>query len=235
VIKYTILMLTHNRLDDVKRCFYHLEATLWRREVKLMVLDNGSTDGVADYLHELQRNNWMDHPYITPINKGVAEGRAFLLRRLPEPTEYVVFLDSDTAIVDPNWLDVLGSVLDKNENIGMVGPGGSFVLPDWSGFTAALPNAECDCVAGYCQMFRRSLLDLGVAMDTRYEKFWAEDSDFCMQIRDKGWDVYCQPVGVMHYPSHSGYGQEPGLHDAHIKLFRETWQGKGLTRAEGAY
>jgi GT2 family glycosyltransferase len=232
VIKYSILMLTHNRADEVKRCFASLEPTLRRPDVRCVVLDNASQDGTWDYILTESPSRY-HHTIGSDVNYGVAGGRARLLKEAKG--EYVVFLDSDTQIVDPNWLDVLGSVLDKNENIGMVGPGGSFVLPDWSGFTAAQPHAECDCVAGYCQMFRRSLLDLGVAMDTRYDKFWTEDSDFCMQIRDKGWDVYCQPVGVLHYPAHSGYGQEQGLHDAHIKLFRETWKGKGLTRAEGAY
>lgn len=232
MIKFTILILTHNRVADVERCFKSLVSTLGRSDVFCAVLDNASTDNTFFYLcREVQRENVL--LLRSGVNLGVAGGRDELLKTVQ--SEYVVFLDSDTVIADPAWLDALGKVLDENENIGMVGPGGSFVKRDWSGFEAAMPDAECDVVAGYCQVFRRSLLDLGVHIDTSFAKFWTEDSDLAMQIREKGWDVYCLPVGVMHYPAHSGYGQEPDLHDAHIKLFREKWQGKGLIRGEGAY
>lgn len=239
-MKYAILMLTYNGLDAVQRCFDSLADTLARPDVMTWVLDNGSAPEVQDYLCELQRSVKINVT-LTLVNSGVAGGRAKLIQMLREThcfndCEYIVFLDSDTVISAPDWLDRLGGFLDEHDDVGMVGPGGSFALSDFSQFTAAIPNAQCDVVAGFCQMFRRSLLDVGLRMNvTDYAGFWAEDSDFCMQIRALGWDVWCLPVGVQHYPSHSGYGQDMTLHTEHLATFRAHWQGQGLTRAEGAY
>lgn len=244
MIKYSILMLTHNRLAEVKRCFESLENTLLRQDVACAVLDNASTDDTYPYLCYESPIKFYDGAIFvkhllrllvrSDANLGVAGGRTELLKAAQG--EYVVFLDSDTIIRDDNWLDVLGKVLDENENIGMVGPFGSFVLPDWSGFTAARPNAECDVVAGACQVFRRELLDLGVRIDTEtFAKFWHEDADMCLSIRSMGWDIWCAPVEISHYPAHSGYGQDKDLHDKNFAAFRSKWQGKGLVKCEGAY
>lgn len=239
MIKFTILMLTHNRLEIAERCFKSLVSTLERTDVRCLVVDNASTDGTRDYLPGMAGGK--HHTFLMDSNLGVAGGRAKLLELAEMQNDvlrdgYYVFLDSDTVIMNKGWLDDLGGVLDKNENVGLVGPGGSFVKRDWSGFEAAIPNAECDVVAGYVQCFRRSLLDLGLHMESeRYKGFWTEDSSFALQIRALDYDVYCKPISVFHEPSHSGYGQQEGLHEAHIALFREQWRGKGLTKAEGAY
>jgi GT2 family glycosyltransferase len=169
-------------------------------------------------------------------NLGVAGGRTKLLDHIApklKDDDRIVFLDSDTEITEGNWLDVLAKALEP-ENVGIVGPGGSMVLRDWSGFTAGVPG-EVDCVAGYCQMFKAEVLTAGVRVDTTYKGFWTEDSAFCLAIRGAGYDVLCVPVGVAHMPSHSGFGQDMNLHDKHIAMFREQWKGKKLVKAEGAY
>lgn len=231
---YAILMLTHNRVDDVKRCFASLEATLHRySDVRFIVLDNASTDGTREYLNE---ECWVryHHTIFWDENLGVSQGRAYLLNALKE-YEYehdtIIFLDSDVVIMDDRWLDVLGKALEP-ENVGLVGPGGSMVLPDWSNFTAAMPNTECDCVSGACQAFKREVLKVA-HLDTEYGMFWTEDSDFCMQIREAGYDILCVPCGVLHEPGESG--DVPGLHERNLQRFRDKWAGKGLTKAEGAY
>lgn len=230
-----LLILTHNRLEQVQQCFESLLPTLQRDDVRLRVLDNASSDGTAEYVREFVRSIeglWN----MSNENLGVALGRSMLLRDIAawrKPDDLVVFLDSDTVIVDDNWLDVLAKAIEP-ENVGIVGCGGSFVLPDWSGFIAGVPG-EVDCVAGYCTMMKAELFLQGLAMDTSFERFWSEDSDLNFQARAMGYDVICCPVGVQHFPAHSGFGQEPGLHEKNFSRLRDKWQGKGVVKCEKAY
>lgn len=228
--RFSLLILTHNRLEAVEQCFTSLDATMLRDDVETLVLDNFSTDGTREYLQALP-----GYPgaslFCKSENVGVAAGRAFLLSMATG--ERIVFLDSDTVIVDQRWLDDMDRVLD-NEAVGVVGPGGSFVLDGWAGFTAGRPG-EVDCVAGYCTMIKAELFRHGLTMDTSFARFWCEDSDLNFAVRDMGYDVMCVPVGVMHMPAHSGYGQEAGLHEANFERLRQKWQGKGLVRCEGGY
>lgn len=231
--RFSICILTHNRLSAVRRCFDSLQSTLERDDVSCWVLDNASTDGTAEYIDTLEGGNI--HIIRCRQNYGVAEGRSILLSESAKQGhgERIIFLDSDTVIVDQGWLDDLDRVLD-NENVGLVGPGGSFMLPDWSNFTAGRPG-EVDCIAGYCVMFKAELLKYGVHIDTTFERFWSEDSDLAFQVRDLGYDVLCVPCGVDHRPAHSGFGQEPGLHDANFEKLRQKWQGRGIVKCEQAY
>src|SRR5437870_9269485 len=105
--KFSILMLTFNRRDEVALCFASLESTLARKDVETWILDNGSTDGTADFVGDL--------PYllragdvktiISTTNLGVARGRADLLAHADG--EVILFLDSDVLIRDTLWLDRL--------------------------------------------------------------------------------------------------------------------------------
>lgn len=229
-----LLMLTHNRLDAVADCLDSLEPTLTARDdVMLFVLDNGSTDGTREYLDHCGIGAGyikLDH------NVGVAEGRKILLARaldVPLIWTHFCFLDSDVVIRDDRWLDKLLAALEP-ENVGLVGPFGSFVAPDWTRFIPGVPG-PVDCVAGACQLFKREVLGAGVGIDTSYEGFWTEDSQFCLDIRNAGYDVLCVPIDIEHHPAHSGFGQIEGLHDKHFAMFRERWQGKGLVKAERGY
>ncbi len=234
-VRYTILILTHDRLELVQRCFDSLAITLARPDVACIVLDNGSTDGTAEWL---QQQCGMDNTDIelilSPDNLGVAGGRSELLRHTNMTRERTVFLDSDVVIVDDSWLDILDNALEP-ENIGCVGPGGSFVLPDWSQFTACIPGLECDVIAGYCQMFKTKVLKAGVRLDLDFGIYWTEDSDFCMQIRAAGFDVWCIPTGIVHTPGLSGSAANDVQLQKNLTLFRDKWQGKGIARCENAY
>jgi GT2 family glycosyltransferase len=229
-----ILILTHNRLAEVQRCFESLAPTLARRDVRCVVLDNGSTDGTSQWLAEYnelpQEDRWWSHS-----NLGVAGGRDHLLSRIsPSSNDLIVFLDSDTVIVDDNWLDVLANAVG-DEAVGVAGPFGSFVLPDWSGFTAGIPGLV-DTVAGACQCWKAELFLQGLTIDVdTFGKFWHEDADACLQARNMGYDVVCTPVGVHHYPAQSGFGQDMKLHDDNFAKLRQKWQGKELVRIEGGY
>lgn len=226
-----ILILTHNRLEAVQRCFESLMPTLLRDDVNSWVLDNASTDGTAEYVKDITFNR-----ILSDSNLGVALGRATLLKQIEnslKPDDFVVFLDSDTVIVDDNWLDVLAKALEP-ESVGVAGPFGSFVLPGWTGFTAGIPGLV-DTVAGACQCWKGELFLQGLRPNTDMHGFWHEDAFMCLEARSMGYDVVCVPVGMQHFPAHSGFGQDMALHDKHFAMVRERWQGQGLVRCEGGY
>lgn len=160
---------------------------------------------------------------------GVAGGRQWLLDRL-KAASYIMFLDDDVKVLDPDWFDPLLRALHRHPTVGIVGPGGAFVRMDWSGFVSGAPG-RVDVVAGYCQLFRAELaLQLGCRLEQGYNPFWHEDSDFCLQARALGWEVFCAPAGLIHKPSHSG--DSAGAERRNFELFRQRWKGKGLVRAE---
>jgi hypothetical protein len=237
--RYSLLMLSHNRLSLVKRCLDSLAPTLARDDVYLRLLDNGSTDGTAEWLQawlSAQPDPSCVQLLLSPVNLGVAAGRQQLvMHERQEAHDVIVSLDSDVRIVSDNWLEQLDSWLTPAE-VGLVGPDGYDVFwdrpidPKW----VRTPYGECDIVAGYCQAFKGELLNKGVDFDPEYGPFFHQDGDLCMQIRQQGYRILSTgDIGVAHVWGRSGvmYGDRARS----FQRFRQKWYGKGLTRIEGAH
>lgn len=229
MIKYSLLFLTYNNRQKVMRCFETLRATLERADVECIVLDNGSDDGTP----ELLMSEYGKHLRMirSPENLGVSGGRAELLKHATG--EILLFLDSDVWVTDPQWLEKITAPL-ADADVGMVGVMGCTV--DWLYplLFKPSPEGECDVVSGWCQVFRRDLLNAGLHLDTDYGLFWTEDSDFCLQIQDMGFFVRCvHGAGIHHIAAESG--KHLADMQANHARFRAKWQGKGLVKAEGGY
>ena len=229
-MRYSILMLTHNRIEAVKACLASLVPTLSRNDVVLHVLDNHSTDGTAELItHAPGIESWRYND-----NYGVARGRQMMLEDA-DLGDIVVFLDSDVIIQDAGWLDKLAAALAP-EPVGIAGPAGSYVfwnLPAFAPDFVPAPVGECDVVSGWCQAFKREVVQAGAGLDVGYGMFWEEDSDFCMQIRALGWDVVnTGDIGVLHTPGKSG---DTGNRAVNLRRFWDKWHGRELTKTAGAY
>ena len=207
-------------------------------QIEVVVVDNGSRDGVAGMLAEqfpmvrfLQNRG--NEGYTRPMNRALrlAQGR------------YVLMLNPDTLIL-PSALDCLAAFLDANPAVGICGPkvlnrdlslqkpcrrGESrpwAVISYFLGLSALFPKSKffsrylmsympedqthlVDGVAGSCMLFRRALLDQIGYLD---EQFFAyqEDADFCFRARQAGWQIYYVPESkIIHYGGMGGSGVQP--------------------------
>lgn len=222
----SILILTHNRLEAVRTTFEGLMGL--PQTVEILVLDNASTDGTAQWLVENVQANSLT---LSEVNLGVAGGRAKLMELARG--EVILFLDSDVEVREAQWLERLLKALEP-ENVGAAGASGCYVV--WTGngvdYIPAMPG-PCDVISGWCFAFKREVMPF-IQMDLGYGRFWEEDSDLALQIRQAGWDVVCTGrIGLVHMPGHSG--DEPGLMTRNRERLRQKWEGKGVIRLEGAY
>lgn len=230
----SVLVLTHDRLEQVKACFESLVRVRPAFE-NLIVVDNASVDGTEGYVLALPKLTPSAYVWGYGDNLGVARGRQELVKLATRSAfeDILLFLDSDAIVHSAALFDTIRAAFE-DEAVGVVGIGGSYV--DWNQdhpFVPA-PVGKCDVVQGWCMAVRRELFS-AVAFDTEYGKFWEEDSDLCMQARKAGFDVVSiDPAGsITHHPGSSG----AHLADRQQTLarFRMKWQGLGLTKAEGGY
>jgi len=227
-IKYSILMLTHNRLSTMQACWRSLEGTRRRTDVEFIILDNASADGTPEWLFAQQGERVCVERSLE--NLGVAKGRNMLSRMAHG--DILIFLDSDTIIEDEGWLATLTAPFE-HENIGVVGCAGCLVrweLPLLFTLSPRLPGLV-DVVSGWCLAARREVFQ-GAAFDEDYGLFHEEDSDFCMQARRHGYDVWGTGyIGVQHTPGNSG--SEYSAREKTLARFRLKWQERGYIQAEG--
>jgi GT2 family glycosyltransferase len=125
VERVRVVVLCWNNAGILDRCLRHLLATDWPRQLHVVVVDNGSTDGSVD--------RWSErHPSIelveTGENLGFAGGVNRGLADLGD-ADAVALVNSD-AFVDPGWLTPLVAALDADAGVGAACPKIRFADPD---------------------------------------------------------------------------------------------------------
>jgi len=230
----TLMLMTFHHpqqscLGVAMRCFRSLKETMHRAEVETLVLDQGSTDGTAEWLLRLKGGIPNFLPLLSTKNWGVAGGRQELLDRAKG--DILIFLDSDVVAINGDWLDLLIAPLLDGASVGLAGPGGHWVLPDWQWYDPVEKGyaGEVDTVSGFCQAFTRSSI-AGFAMDPYFNPYWHEDTDMAMYIKSRGEKVWCTgDIGLHHIFSGSNADATGMKKQAYLA---SKWAGRGLVRHE---
>lgn len=203
----------------LRPCLEALQPILERREVELVWVDNGSSDGSADYVHShFPKANTM----ILPRNMGVAYAR----NRGVELAQgdYILFLDDDTE-ASATAIDELLYYMDTHPEVGIAG----CTLKDAQGNVQdsykGYPGLWCKVgnmlrsklglkkrhlhlpqqviypvyVIGACQLIRRNLFDrIGLLDEAIF--YGPEDADFCIRAERAGWQTaYLPTVSILHH------------------------------------
>ncbi len=79
-------------------------------ETRLVVIDNGSTDGSKEWLN-------LQPVTVISLHRNFGHGAALDLGVLAARTQNVVVLDVDAFPISENWLDVLVSMLDNGAHV----------------------------------------------------------------------------------------------------------------------
>jgi GT2 family glycosyltransferase len=229
----SLLMLTYNRRPSVQRCFRSLAHTLERGDVReWLICDNASTDDTPGYLRHFLRDQPKVSCMFSSWNRGVAGGRDYLMRAARG--DVLVLLDSDVIVTDCSFLDRLLDALNR-PGVGIAGLGAHIIPRGWTWPFEAVPGdyeGPADMVSGFCQAFRRSLLST-CALDLRYNPFFFEDTDFCLQAARQGWTVWSMAsdrCGLRH--DWGGSGALLGEFQRKYRYFVGKWQGTKVVQFE---
>ncbi len=210
-----VVILNWNLREDTAECVRSvLDANDSR--LHLLVVDNASEDGSAEYLKRLFPDLDL---VLNPTNVGFSRGNNVGIRRaLDEQAEYVFLLNNDT-VVDAHMFDSLIACAASAADVGIVAPkilyygqqdriwhlGGRarrwLPVPETLGhnqrddgrFSAPF---EVDYVTFCGALIKQRLLESIGLLDERFP-FAYEDSDFCYRARAAGYRIVCQPEARM--------------------------------------
>lgn len=131
--------------------------------------------------------------------------------------KYIVFLNNDTQ-VQRNWLSPLVEIMEKENNVGLVGSklvfadgtlqeAGSIVWSDGNAYNFGRGKnindsefnyvKEVDYVSGAAIMIRKTLWNEIGGFDERYAPAYYEDTDIAFEVRKRGYKVVYQPLSVV--------------------------------------
>lgn len=223
-----IVIPLFNQLEFTKTCLLSLfRHTSPEISYQLILVDNGSTDGTADYLKQFVTECDNVEVITNPQNRGFAV--ACNQGAVASKSEYLLLLNNDTEL-HPGWLEPLVEILDSDAEAGAVGakllyPDGTIqhagmVMLDneranpfqpahiFRGHPGNHPQVNIRrkyrAVTGACLMVRRELFFRVGGLD---EQYWngCEDVDLCFKLQDLGYSCVYEPSSVVvHHEAKSG-------------------------------
>lgn len=252
----SIVIPVCNELGYTRQCIDSLRLVT-DEPYELVVVDNGSTDGTADYLRALAAADPRVRAITNPTNAGFPAAVNQGIRAAAGTQ--VLLLNNDT-VLPTGWLRRLLAALHADPAVGLVGPcsnrvSGEQCVPvtydglaeldgfawDW-GRSRAGATEDTDRLVGFCLLVRRAVLDRVGLLDERFGLGCFEDDDLCLRARRAGYRaVIARDAFVHHFGSRTfrGLGLDlAGLLAENEGRFREKWEGAappavGLPAADG--
>jgi GT2 family glycosyltransferase/glycosyltransferase involved in cell wall biosynthesis len=238
----SIIIVTYNNLNYNRLCLQSIFDKTAYPDFEVIVIDNNSLDGTAQFLKEFERKHLNIRVVLNDTNAGFAAANN---QGLGIATgEYVVFLNNDT-IVTPGWLSRLIYYL-QDDAIGIVGP-----VTNWSGNESKIdvPYSTADGIdafatdyarqhagetfnistlALFCAALRRSTVEAVGRLDERFGIGMFEDDDYAIRVRRLGLRVVCAEDVFVHHWGRASFSKLDDnvyrdLFDENRRKFEEKW------------
>nr|WP_275983948.1 glycosyltransferase family 2 protein [Paenibacillus hamazuiensis] len=196
----SIIIPTFNQVELLRDCIESIIAHTPEPH-EIIVVDNASTDGTAEYLYSLRHQIRFR---INPANMGFAGGVNQGLKMARGET--LLILNNDT-VVTQGWLANMLRCLNSDGRIGLVGPMTNYIsgkqllnvsygsIAEMHRFAEMFNRPDparwrrTDRITGFCVLLRRELFARLGYFDEGFEKGNCEDDDFCLRVKLLGHDL----------------------------------------------
>jgi hypothetical protein len=195
-----IIVITYNGRRHLEHCFGALARTIYSNH-QVILADNGSADGAPEYVEahfpacRVLRNR---------TNLGFAGGNnAAMCISLREMAEYIVLLNDDTAVLDPEWINRAVAVAEADSSIGMIGfeivnGKGEYKLSlDAPRTSASVEVSNVSRIEG-CALFMRTSVLRQIGLLDEIYFMYAEEDDLEMRAVRAGYKLAAINSAVYH-------------------------------------
>jgi GT2 family glycosyltransferase len=236
--RVTIIVPTRDRLDLLHRCLDSVQRMSTYDNYEIVIVDNQSCDG--DTLSYLAGGPWRVIRYPHPFNYA----RMVNLAASSVETDALLFLNNDTEVVSPGWIEAMLEHAMRPE-VGMVGcrlyfadgtPQHEGIMigtwGDWANninhrgyFFRGEMVRNASAVTGACCMIRPPVYRRVGGADERLRVAY-NDVDLCLRIRQAGYEIVYTPYAELYH--HEGSTRKDYQHREDAPVFRDRWDPKGI-------
>lgn len=236
----SIVIPVKDQLPYLDRCLASLQK-IQDISWELVIVNDGSNQETVKYLEQFPQINIVHHKE----SKGFVE--ACHAGANKSIGHFLLFLNSDTELIEPLSFRKMLDVYKYNKNVGVVGA--RLLLENNTIQHAGLifdhkqmnyvhryygkdmndpvvcVNEAVDVVTGACFMTTRDLWNKLGGFDKVFSPGYFEDTDFCLRAKELGFStVYCGEALLYHYQSKSFSGGPTKEHfGRNHEIFKQRW------------
>ncbi|MHB9161446.1 MAG: glycosyltransferase, partial [Nitrosotalea sp.] len=235
--KVSIIIPTRDKLSLLKKCIDSLEKTNYKNYEVIIVDNNSKEKDALNYLNSVKHKviKFDEKFNFSKINNFAAKQAS---------GEYLLFLNNDTEIFEPDWLrEMVTQLID--DNVGVVGPmllygngtiqhggvmvgfegkaGNCFIglYPHQAGYFG-LHNMvrNCASVTAACMLVKRKIFDEVGGFDEKIPIAYG-DVDLCLKILTADYDIVYTPYAKLFHHESVSRGTLSPTEDA--VFFNKKW------------
>lgn len=243
--KVSIIVLTYNNLELNKACINSILSKTAYPNYELIVLDNLSTDGTVEYLHELEKKGDSRLRIIfNDKNSGFAGGNNKSIKA--STGDFIMLLNNDT-VVTRGWLTNAVKHMQNDPKCGMCGAVTNSIgneamiavnyrnmweLEEFAYVYTSEHNNEIytdvDRLAMFCTLIRREILDQYGMLDENYQVGMFEDDDYAKVVEQAGYNLYIAEDVFVHHVNNASFkkietDEYKAIFEKNKKYFEEKW------------
>jgi GT2 family glycosyltransferase/glycosyltransferase involved in cell wall biosynthesis len=238
----SVIVVTYNNLALTRACLDSLERNRESPALEIIVVDNASSDGSAEFLTEWAAGsgqtlilNTDNRGFAAANNQGLAVANG----------DYLALLNNDTQVTS-GWASTLQRHLQRHPEIGLIGPvtnniGNQAKVDIDYASLVDMPQAarrytcrhlgevvRLPTLAFFCVMMPRSTYTRIGPLDEAYGRGFFEDDDYCRRVEQAGLVSACaRDVFIHHHLSASfklmHQGERLALFERNKALYEAKW------------
>lgn len=238
--KAAIILVSYNSFDMTRNCIASVKENCIEGSYELIVIDNASQDGSAQWLKEQQGIKLVCNQENEGFPRGCNQGI-----QLAEPESDIFLLNNDTLMM-PNALFWLRMGLYEEAQVGACGSvsnsaanyqkipetydtvGGYIEYALNTNIPQRYPYEERMYLIGFAMLIKREAVDRVGLLDERFSPGNFEDTDYGIRLIHAGYkNRVCKNSFIFHWGGQS-FGKKLESYKALIqknkKIFEEKWQ-----------
>ena len=246
--RVSIVILTHNQLEVTQACLQTVATNSHYRNLELLLVDNGSTDGTPDHLEDYARamreqHGWTVEVLLNDENLGFAAGNNVGISAASG--DVVVILNNDTCVTR-GWVHDLVRHFEGDPSLGLVGPVTNnigneakidieYSSPDEMESAArryTLMHARellpIERIAFFCVAISRAVIEEVGLLDEAFGIGFFEDDDYCMRVSQAGYKIGIAEDVFVHHALSASFNtleqtRRNEIFDRSKQIFEQKW------------
>lgn len=256
----SIVVPTKDKLEYLKPCILSILKKTEYQNYEIIILDTGSIENeTLQFYRDMHNENRINIVNYPKKEFNFAEANTWATRYANG--EYLLFLNNDTEVINNEWLTEMVRCA-QIENVGIVGAkllfpnntiqhmgivvglrnGAShagILFPEWQlmGFPflhAKDVRRNVSAVTGACLLIKKDIFHVVGGFDKTF-KIAFNDTDLCLKVREKGYDIIYTPFAkLIHYESvtfgrpYEDPSRSTAFFEKEQKMFNERWKKNGF-------
>ncbi|MCM8808110.1 MAG: glycosyltransferase [Candidatus Omnitrophica bacterium] len=199
------VILNWNGKELLKDCLSSILKSTNYPNYKVIIVDNGSTDGSVEYVRKnFKKVDVLELDKNYGFSKGNNEGIKYAIRKYNP--KYLLFLNNDTKIVEKGWLRKMVEFAETDEKIGLIGCkaitldnriertgfiDGKNIRKILMQVPKEMINEVCEnFMISVCMLARKNVFEKVGGFDEVYSPYLWEDMDFFIRVKRAGFRIF---------------------------------------------